>query len=528
MPLTKWKSILGSENVLDDADTLAQYTANVTGLERTIRAVLYPSSTAEVQKIVAIANEHRAPLYPISSGKNWGLGDRLPVQSGAAIVDLKKMNKIHHVDSQHGYAVIEPGVTQRQLYGYLQEHNLPFIINITGAGSDTTFIGNAMDRGIGYYGSRVESMSGLEVVLGNGKLLETGFGHYPNAKSTYLYPYGVGPSLEGLFFQSNFGIVTKVGMELILNKDSHAYLSCSIEDEDKLIPFVNALSDLRKRKIVNTTFHISNAHRVEINACPLLYQHFLKEGLGEEASKKQAIEIFNKIKKCWSASCGLLGTESYIKEAYACTKKALKGMGHVSLITTAKVKRRQKIADLLSFLPSYRQEKALLKTIEAPLGHSKGIPSNDALNSIFWPLGEKPRDLINPAQQNCGKLYILPLVPMDGQSFFEAVKLTEEILEEKYGFTPYITMNMAKDKVFESVINIAFHRSDQAKVDKAHQAIKELNQQFVTSGFIPYRVGIQAMSEIIDPNDYHWQLVAELKDVFDPNKIISPGRYNLV
>jgi len=43
----------------------------------------------------------------------------MPVQDGATIVDLRRMDKIHEVNVQHGYAVIEAGVTQKQLYQYL-------------------------------------------------------------------------------------------------------------------------------------------------------------------------------------------------------------------------------------------------------------------------------------------------------------------------------------------------------------------------------------------------------------------------
>ena len=54
-------------------------------------------------KIVAVANQHKTPLYPISQGKQWGMGSKLPVKDGAAIVDLSEMNritdatKVHHV-----------------------------------------------------------------------------------------------------------------------------------------------------------------------------------------------------------------------------------------------------------------------------------------------------------------------------------------------------------------------------------------------------------------------------------------------
>jgi hypothetical protein len=45
----------------------------------------------------------------------------------------------------------------------------------------------------------------MEVVLGTGEVLRTGFGQYPQARTTHLYPYGIGPYLDGLFTQSNFG-----------------------------------------------------------------------------------------------------------------------------------------------------------------------------------------------------------------------------------------------------------------------------------------------------------------------------------
>jgi len=39
---------------------------------------------------------------------------------------------------------------------------------------------------------------------------------------------------------------------------------------------------------------------------------------------------------------------------------------------------------------------------------------------------------------------------------------------------------------------------------------------------------VQNMNLVVDPHDTFWQLVRDLKQVFDPHHIISPGRYNLV
>lgn len=52
--------------------------------------VLRPSSEDEVRRIVGLANEHRIALYPFSTGKNWGLGSKLPVIDGCVLVDLSR------------------------------------------------------------------------------------------------------------------------------------------------------------------------------------------------------------------------------------------------------------------------------------------------------------------------------------------------------------------------------------------------------------------------------------------------------
>jgi len=114
--LESWRAALGPDRVCDDAVTLDRYARSAYGTGTRAGAVLYPTSTAEVQRICAAATEHGAVLYPISRGKNWGYGDACPTTPGAAIVDLSRMNRVVEVNATLGYAVIEPGVTQAELY----------------------------------------------------------------------------------------------------------------------------------------------------------------------------------------------------------------------------------------------------------------------------------------------------------------------------------------------------------------------------------------------------------------------------
>ena len=65
---------------------------------------------------------------------------------------------------------------------------------------------------------------GMEVVLPNGELMRTGNWAIPNGKAAHVYKRGLGPTPDQLFMQSNFGIVTKMGVWLLPTPE--CYMPC--------------------------------------------------------------------------------------------------------------------------------------------------------------------------------------------------------------------------------------------------------------------------------------------------------------
>ena len=80
-------------------------------------------------------------------------------------------------------------------------------------------LGNALDGGVGVtlapYRNHFEAQCGIEVVLPNGRMMRTGMGALPGAKTWQQFKPGFGPRIDGLFKQSNYGVVTKMGFWLM-------------------------------------------------------------------------------------------------------------------------------------------------------------------------------------------------------------------------------------------------------------------------------------------------------------------------
>src|SRR5690606_36445127 len=115
-------------------------------------------------------------------------------------------------------ALVEPGVSYFDLYKYIQDRGLKVWIDTPDPGWGSP-IGNALDHGVGYtsknFTDHFRTQCGMEVVLPNGEVLRTGMGAVPNAKTWQQYHYGFGPYIDGIFSQSNFGVVTKMGLWLL-------------------------------------------------------------------------------------------------------------------------------------------------------------------------------------------------------------------------------------------------------------------------------------------------------------------------
>src|SRR6266567_5559912 len=114
-----WRSAIGPDNVITHASTRAAAEAATFLTSHSVPAVIRPGNRAEVQACVRIANDAGVPIYPVSGGKNWGYGSRVP-SADACLMELVRMNRIVDFCEELAHVTVEPGVTQGQLYDFLR------------------------------------------------------------------------------------------------------------------------------------------------------------------------------------------------------------------------------------------------------------------------------------------------------------------------------------------------------------------------------------------------------------------------
>ena len=512
--IRQWTTIL-SESQVHRNDKIDYYQKKCTGLERKITAVLQPYSTSDVQKIIAMANETGQPLYPVSCGRNWGYGSFLPVQDDCTLVDLSQMRAIRSIGSD--FVEIEPGVTQQALSQALEVRNIPSFFNCTGAGCETSVLGNALDRGFGYLGMKPDDLSCLEVVLGNGTVLNTGFSHYPNASTASTYPPGLGPSLDGLFCQSNFGIVTSARFRLHPKVESHAAAIFTLNDPANRDIFIDRFARLRRDEVFTSVFHFGNPARAIATLGPLVYQFLLDQGEKNGAStREKAMDLVRQHSfSTWTGNTAIRGTAKAVDLIFEEFQKAVGDITGIQRVD----------ANTLDEASPKSAAEAVHREL---LKFTLAIPSDATLQAPFWALSQTAADPVNEIDSGTvGVLFCCPTLPFESQSLDEVIRITDEEFN-KYGFVPCITCNAVNAGTLIAVINLFFHRDQPDEAEKAHQCIAELYDRFASIGHYPYRVGIQSMDKFVSPSDPFWQTVSSLKTALDPANIIAPGRYSLV
>jgi 4-cresol dehydrogenase (hydroxylating) len=264
--ISEFKILLGDENVHTDQKKIRTFTgfiisANVE--DHLPSAALFPKRAEQVSNLLKICTQYKVPVWVSSTGKNLGYGSMAPSKKGTVILSLKRMRRIIEINEELCYAVVEPGVTYKQLYDHIQENDFKLWLNIpTGPTPVAGPVGTSLDRGTGYtpYGNNFEHVCGMEIILPDGEILKTGMGGIPDSTCWQLYKWGYGPYLDGIFSQSNFGICVKMGIWLMPEPEDFHPFAITFPRYEDLPDLVDTLRPLRLADVIPNSCSIAPSY----------------------------------------------------------------------------------------------------------------------------------------------------------------------------------------------------------------------------------------------------------------------------
>ena len=499
--LAEYGDLLGSEGLLTEEGDVGQFRDPFAFPGwRTFEpaAVLMPASVEEVQAILRIANAHKVPLWTSSQGRNNGYGGAAPRVSGSLVLSLRRMNRVLEVNEESGYALVEPGVRFFDLYDHLRATGSMLWMSVPDLGWGSV-LGNTIDHGLGYTpnGDHPANQCGLEVVLPNGDVMRTGMGAMTNAKSWQVYKRGYGPSADGLFMQSNFGVVTKMGLWLMPAPECYMPGWLTLRRDDDLAPLLERLRPLMMNGTIPNQPMIINAVCAASAFTPR-QQWFEGEGPIPEAVIEEiaAQPGFGR----WVMRFALYGDEKIVERQREIVSEAFAAIPDAAL-TFSKYDGRA--------LPELANPHERVQA---------GIPSMDLDRMTRWYGGEKGGHI--------GFSCAAPITGRDGLALRDLVR--GRLNDAGLDYSGVIVVGK------RSMIHIAlvvFDTEDEAQARAAYDACKALVAPAAKQGYGEYRAHLDFMDLVADQYDFgdHAQrrFNTLIKDALDPNGILSPGKQGI-
>ncbi len=506
--IRQFEEAVGKEWVFTSDEDLALYRDAYSPFwgeeeERVASAAVAPDTVAQVQQVVRIANRYRVPLYTISTGRNLAYGGSAPALSGSVVLDLKRMNRVLDVSEKNAYALVEPGVSYFDLYRHIQDRGLKLIIDVPTPGWGSP-LGNALDHGGGVTPGRdhFSTQCGMEVVLADGEVLRTGMGALPGAETWQQFKFGIGPHVDGLFSQSNLGVVTKMGLWLLPEPEVVRGLRVTAPRHDDVMPMVEIMANLTYTGIVDSQFSLTspvlNGPRdAELEALAARPDGGAAADWDDYARRKN--------RSFWRASFTFYGPEAVVNARWDYVRRRYSTIRGVEFEDG----------------PTYRFPMTAKQREEAPDKNILGIPSLANFS------GRNPN---SPVVAD-GHLDFSVVVPMTGTAVLQALKVIGHTFAEDGVGARLGTISSFHLRTFILISAFPTFRSNREANRKARAAYQHAVKVTAEHGWGQYRSHAAFMDLALSMYSFNNNALsrfhATLKNALDPNGILSAGRYGM-
>lgn len=452
-------------------------------------AVLQPSTAEQVPELLATASRLGIPVHPVSRGRSWGLGSRLPLYD-AAVLDLARLDRILDVDMENGTARLEPGVTFSKLQQRLKQEGLAFHLPSFGGPPDASVLANALERGegAGPYGDRYAHLWDLDVALATGKRLRTG---HTDETLSRVHSRPAGPLLEGLFSQSGLGIVLSGRICLQPTLPYAAMVLAEIGPTEKLPPVMNTL-----RRLLHAGLFPPHALAIwngAKRASSLVGRHGAFRDNLEGKHDEWALSII---------------VTAPHPDLLAMTVKIL--TAELEPSTTSIEVQTDRNED------GTRRETAVT-----------GFSDGHNVMSAYWGKQKRPDIPGNPDLDGCGFLWMCPALPFKPDALKKLEALLSAATRGKALF-PALGVQAVSPRALHGYVSVAWDRAAPAADRDAKHFHAELSRSLEEAGFALFRRGLADMQAQLQngltADHTRLDLLQHIKQVLDPAGILSPGR----
>jgi len=506
--LRQFEEAVGSDWVFSSDEDVALYRDAYSPFrdeqeERVASAAVAPDNVEEVQQVMRVANRYQIPIYPISTGRNLAYGGSAPALSGSVVLDLKRMNRVLEVSERNAYALVEPGVSYFDLYRHIQDQGLKVMIDVPLPGWGSP-MGNALDHGAGVTPTRDHFgvHCGMEVVLANGDVLRTGMGALPGAETWQQFKYGIGPEIDGIFSQSNYGVVTKMGFWLLPEPEAVRSLSVIAARHDDAVAMVDIMSNLIYSGVIDS--HVSFISPVLNGRRNAELDALRARGSAATAAEWDRYAASRNL-KFWRAGFTFYGPEDLVDARLKHVRERYSVIPDVEFSDGATYR--------FPMTPEQREQVAQKNIL--------GIPS------LANFAGRTPA---NPEVAD-GHMDFSVIVPMTGESVLEALKVLGQAYVESGVDASLGTIQSFHPRTFLLISSFPTMRGDAEANRRMRTAYERIVRLAAEHGWGQYRVHTGFMNLALSTYSFNDHALsrfhATLKDAVDPNGILSAGRYGI-
>ena len=322
-----------------------------------------------------------------------------------------------------------------------------------------------------------------------------------NNRSWHLYRRGLGPTPDQMFMQSNFGIVTKMGVWLMPEPEIYMPLWLRVWNDDDIAPMLDVL---RERMMDDTIRMVP-----QIMSTILTGSVFTRRAqwyTGPGAMPDEIIDKMGREMECgrWLMRFALFGDDAVVDHRFAKVKAAFESIPGVEVWGTK---------------TTPENAKNLAHPAERIQG---GVPDLEMNAMTGWYGG---------AEGSGGHVGFSPVAPLTGRDALTMRDLMRGLIEGKANLDYLGALLMVNARTFIHITMILFDAANEEQVRGAYDTSKLLVKEAAKHGYGEYRAHLDFMdlaAEQYSFGDHAYRRFTEtIKDAVDPAGILAPGKQGI-